>query len=136
VADITELKSKFHLSENALSGLDKAVSLGVRLSRPILNEIEDHPTRLYFHHYRTINMFLDQLAARVTNFIQSKGGLALPVLASQIVDWEKQFGLALDEERARTLYRKSENRKEGPDDHCTMCGPNFCAMKTSSQIKA
>lgn len=92
VADITAVKDKFKLPANVLKNADKAISLAVKLSGSVLEGIEDHPTRLYFHHYRTVNMFLDQLAVRVTNFIQSKGFSALPVPASQILDWEKQLG--------------------------------------------
>lgn len=71
-------------------GLDFAVSMAVRLSRSVLNEIEDKPTKLYFHHYRQANGFLDHIAMRLSNFIQAGGFNALPVPASQIVDWEKQ----------------------------------------------
>lgn len=72
------------------AGLDFAVSMAIRLSKSVLNEIEDKPTRLYFHHYRQANNLLDHVAMRVSNLIQSEGFNALPVPASQIVDWEKQ----------------------------------------------
>ncbi len=90
VADISEIKSKFSLSEKSLQNLDKAVCLGMRLSTSVLEEIADAPTRLYFHHYRTANVFLDQAAIRIANFIQAKGYSALPIPASQILDWENQ----------------------------------------------
>ncbi len=53
-------------------------------------DIFDKPTKLYFHHYRTANVFLDQIAFRITNLIQREGALALPIPASQIVDWQQQ----------------------------------------------
>lgn len=90
VADITEIKEGFLLSQESLQKLDKAVSLGVRLSQGILSEIDNSPTRLYFHHYRTVNAFLDQLALKISNHIQNKGYLALPIPASQILDWQNQ----------------------------------------------
>jgi epoxyqueuosine reductase QueG len=62
----------------------------VGLSRGVLEEIENSPTKLYFHHYRTVNAFLDQLAFKVSNYIQKKGYLALPIPASQILDWQNQ----------------------------------------------
>ncbi len=45
--------------------------------------------------------------------------------------WKDQFNLSLDPERALTFY------KEGGDydgNYCTMCGPNFCAMRLSQDI--
>lgn len=89
-ADIGKIKNNFLISSKALEKIDKAVCLGVGLSQGILGEIESAPTRLYFHHYRTANAFLDQLSFKVSSFIQKKGFLALPIPASQIVDWEKQ----------------------------------------------
>jgi len=90
VADISKIKHDFNIDKNALGGLDRAICLGVRVSAAILNEIHDHPTRLYFHHYRSLNMFLDQMALKLSNAIQDKGYLTIPIPASQIVDWQKQ----------------------------------------------
>jgi len=92
VADIKDIKHEFKFLPHLLKPLDYAVSLGVRLSAKILAEIEGHPTKLYYHHYRVINHFLDQIAFRATQFIQRKSYEALPIPASQIVDWEKQLG--------------------------------------------
>jgi len=90
VADIQSVKNSFQLSEKLLVKLDKAVCLGLRLSASVLDEISCAPTRLYFHHYRTVNASLDQTALKVANFIQNKGFNALPVPASIILDWENQ----------------------------------------------
>ncbi|MFA5349765.1 MAG: hypothetical protein WC357_00370 [Candidatus Omnitrophota bacterium] len=90
VADIRKVKKDFQLSENSLAKLDKAVCLGLRLSGSILGEISLAPTRLYFHHYRTVNACLDQVALKAANFIQRKGFQALPIPASIILDWENQ----------------------------------------------
>lgn len=90
IADISAIKKDFLLSENILKKLDKAVCLGVRLSSSILEEIINAPTRLYFHHYRTVNASLDQAALKVCNHMQNKGFLALPIPASQLVDWQNQ----------------------------------------------
>jgi epoxyqueuosine reductase QueG len=67
-----------------------AISIGKTLSESILEEITDHPTKLYFHHYRMINLFLDQLAIKVAGEIEKAGYQALPIPASQIVDWQNQ----------------------------------------------
>ncbi|MDO8662106.1 MAG: hypothetical protein Q7K98_02645 [Candidatus Omnitrophota bacterium] len=90
VADIQSVKNDFKLSENLLSELDKALCLGMRLAQSILAEISNAPTRLYFHHYRTVNAALDQAALKTANFIQNKGFRALPIPASIILDWENQ----------------------------------------------
>ncbi len=90
VADIKDIKKEFHILESLANSLDKAVCLGVRLSESALSEISDAPTRLYFHHYRTVNAYLDQTALKVCNFIQRKGFKALPIPASIILDWENQ----------------------------------------------
>jgi len=45
--------------------------------------------------------------------------------------WKDQFNLSLDPGRARQYYVESHKS----DDHfCTMCGPNFCAMRISQKL--
>lgn len=92
VADITTIKEEFFLPSEIVKGLDRAVSLAFRLSDEIIESIEDKPTRIYYHHYRQVNFFLDQTALRLSSFIQARGWRALPIPASQIIDWEKQRG--------------------------------------------
>jgi epoxyqueuosine reductase QueG len=87
IADISKIKKDFSLSKKTLDKFDKAICLGLRLSQGILEEISDAPTKLYFHHYRTVNAFLDQVALKVSSYIQKKGYLTLPIPASQILDW-------------------------------------------------
>ena len=89
VADISEIKNEFKISPKTLQNLDKAVCLGLRLSQAILSEMEEKPTKLYFHHYKIINSFLDQVALKMGNIIQKKGYSALAIPATQIIDWEK-----------------------------------------------
>ena len=56
-------------------------------------------------------------------------------------DWERQFELALDPERARQFRRDALRQTSGPDaaaakeegHFCTMCGPKFCAMRISQE---
>jgi epoxyqueuosine reductase QueG len=92
VANITNLKKDFLIATKTVEKFDAGISLAVRLSEPILEEIEDHPTKLYYHHYRQANQFLDQLAFRLSLFIQEQGYRALSIPASQIVDWQTQQG--------------------------------------------
>lgn len=46
--------------------------------------------------------------------------------------WKDQFNLSLDPERALE-YFKAGRHEDG--EYCTMCGPNFCAMKLSRDLK-
>lgn len=45
--------------------------------------------------------------------------------------WADQFNLSLDPEHALRLYRKEHNVG---GEYCTMCGPNFCAMRISHRL--
>ena len=92
VADISGLKREFLLSPEMFKNLNRGISLGVRLLDSVLEEIQDKPTKLYYHHYRQANFFLDRLAFKLASFIQSEGFLSLPIPASQVIDWEKQKG--------------------------------------------
>ena len=46
--------------------------------------------------------------------------------------WKDQFNLSLDPERALQYYKEA-NQLNGK--YCTMCGPNFCAMRISQRLK-
>lgn len=49
--------------------------------------------------------------------------------------WKDQFNLSLDPERAKSYYLESRRNAPDADDRfCTMCGPNFCAMRISQNI--
>ena len=49
--------------------------------------------------------------------------------------WKDQFNLSLDPEKARKYYMESRrDAPEADDRFCTMCGPNFCAMRISQNI--
>jgi len=56
-------------------------------------------------------------------------------------DWESQFRLSLDPERAKEYYEESRQsvqtaaESEGSEHYCTMCGPKFCAMRTTQELK-
>ena len=51
-------------------------------------------------------------------------------------DWPKQFAAALDPERAADYYRQARGCPVGEEaeHYCTMCGPKFCAMKTTADL--
>jgi epoxyqueuosine reductase QueG len=93
VADLTQTPlAIYQLDEDILTRLPFGISIGILLADTILEGIEDHPTSLYLHHYRQANYILDQIAFRVAALIQRAGGHAIPIAASQIVDWEHQRG--------------------------------------------
>lgn len=46
--------------------------------------------------------------------------------------WKDQFNLSLDPERALE-YFKAGGHQDG--EYCTMCGPNFCAMRISRDLR-
>ncbi|MFG6425287.1 phosphomethylpyrimidine synthase ThiC [Lepagella muris] len=49
--------------------------------------------------------------------------------------WKDQFNLSLDPEKAKRYYLESRRNAPDADDRfCTMCGPNFCAMRISQDI--
>lgn len=69
---------------NADTGKYKyAVSIVVRLSDGIIDEITDAPTPTYFNHYRTVNAFIDRMLLEAGLFLQSKGYSYITVAASQ-----------------------------------------------------
>ena len=45
--------------------------------------------------------------------------------------WKDQFNLSLDPVRAKQYYVESH---ESDDKFCTMCGPNFCAMRITQKV--
>jgi len=93
VADLKEVKKLkvLELQEDITSRFPYAVSMGVALCKGVMEELIDHPTLFYLHHYRQANYVLDQIAFRVSKLIEKLGGKALPIAASQIVDWENQM---------------------------------------------
>ncbi|MBQ3097126.1 MAG: phosphomethylpyrimidine synthase ThiC [Kiritimatiellae bacterium] len=52
-------------------------------------------------------------------------------------DWDRQFALCLDPERAKTRWLKTRSFMDEAhsDDHCSMCGKQFCAVRTSRRIR-
>ncbi len=91
VSNIEDLRPHFDaLPIDQTEGLSNAISIGGSVSAAVLKGCIIGPTRHYLHNYRMVNWMLDQTAAKLTGIIQTKGYNALPIPASQIVDWEKQ----------------------------------------------
>jgi phosphomethylpyrimidine synthase len=65
-------------------------------------------------------------------------------------DWDRQFELALDPDRARELRAEAVRERaqeavqapkpecpaqDGDESYCSMCGPKFCSMRISQEIE-
>lgn len=63
-----------------------AVSIVINLSTAVVEEIDTAPTHTYFHHYRTVNAFIDNVSLRVGLMLQANGYKYIPVGASQSIN--------------------------------------------------
>ncbi len=97
--DLAELAPD--LSPGITGKLQTGIALGVFLCGGVLEDITDRPTRLYLHHYRQVNYFLDRNALELGRRIESMGAGAVPVAASQTIDWTEQRGHLSHKEVAR-----------------------------------
>jgi phosphomethylpyrimidine synthase len=51
--------------------------------------------------------------------------------------WQDQFALAMDPERARSFHDETLPAEPAKTAHfCSMCGPKFCSMQISQEIRA
>ena len=50
--------------------------------------------------------------------------------------WEDQFNLGLDPDRARQYHDETMPKQAHKVAHfCSMCGPKFCSMKISQEVR-
>ncbi|CCO24467.1 hypothetical protein [Maridesulfovibrio hydrothermalis] len=89
IADTTGMAGIETRPENLLQPYPRAISIAVQLSNGIMNDVVTGPTELYSQHYQRVNSLLDDIACRVTGFIQDNGGIAIPIPASQILCKER-----------------------------------------------
>ncbi|MGB9742185.1 MAG: 4Fe-4S double cluster binding domain-containing protein [bacterium] len=91
IADMRKIKTDdFLLPEDTFRRLPCALSLAIPLSRPVLDLLPGHPDLLYEHHYRQVNFALDRIALDLTLYLQHNDYHALPIPASQVIDWQNQ----------------------------------------------
>ncbi|HUF63744.1 MAG TPA: phosphomethylpyrimidine synthase ThiC [Verrucomicrobiales bacterium] len=51
--------------------------------------------------------------------------------------WEDQFNLSLDPEKARSFHDETLPHESAKTAHfCSMCGPTFCSMKITEEVRA
>lgn len=89
VADTARLEGLETQPEGLLDAFPRALSIGVRLSDGIMDNVVDRPTPLYSSHYARVNSLLDDIGVRTSNMLQAAGAKAMPVPASQILDDER-----------------------------------------------
>lgn len=65
--------------------LPYALALVVRLSDAVVDEIDGKPTYTYFHHYRTVNAFIDRCILKAGLMLQGNGYKYIPIPASQSI---------------------------------------------------
>ncbi len=88
-----EIRETFHTQiRGAAAPLENAVAIGVRLSEPVLQTVLTAPTWTYYYHYRMVNYSLDQAGVYISGQCARRGYRALPVPASQIMDWSMLRG--------------------------------------------
>ena len=63
-----------------------AISIVIRLSDAVVDEIDGEPTHTYFHHYRTVNAFIDRLVLKTGIILQNHGYKYIPIGASQSIN--------------------------------------------------
>ena len=80
--EIAQLKEKFPF----------VVVIGYKVSYAITETLVDGPNKLYFAHYRQLNYQLDRATTIIAQWIELKGYGAVPIPASQTIDWEHQLG--------------------------------------------
>ena len=139
--------------EDGVGGLKNAMSIVIKLSNAIIDEIQDSPTHTYFNHYRTVNFFIDQCLLQAGLLLEKNGYKFITVAASQSINDEgwnyrgryshkaiaRQAGLGSIGNSALFLHKEYgtrvrlgtiftdcefENPKELPPSPCTHC--NIC----------
>lgn len=65
------------------AGFPRALSIVVRLSDAIMDEVVDKPTYTYFNHYRSVNALIDNILLRTGLMLQQAGFRYITVAASQ-----------------------------------------------------
>ena len=73
----------FSMPPDAPVGLPYAVSVVAALSDAVIDEIDGMPTYTYFHHYRTVNAYIDAALLEIGFLLQNDGYRYIPIAASQ-----------------------------------------------------
>lgn len=72
--------------ETPFENVNNAISLVFKLSDAIVDQIDSAPTHTYFHHYRTMNAYIDSVTHQLVMYLQSLGYNAAAIPASQSIE--------------------------------------------------
>lgn len=77
----------FFLLDEPCGSMSHGISIAVPLSTAVVAEVADGlcPTHSYFHHYRTVNAYLDSCMLRLGLLLGARGWRYIPVGASQSI---------------------------------------------------
>ena len=75
-----------HIPDGSFGEKTFAISIVVRLSDAVVDEITDEPTHTYFSHYRAVNAFIDRMLLQTGLLLQKYGYKYIPVAASQSIN--------------------------------------------------
>ena len=76
-------------------------------------------------------------------FVGNWPGVTVEKKEGKQFDWEKQFDLALDPEKARAMRQEAIEERNSPtplqgsrngEHFCSMCGAKFCSIRVSKEI--
>ncbi len=88
VCRIDELRKNLHPEIRKTSEkLNTAISIGVPLSKSVLDSIQNRPNMLYKAHYQQVNHILNDITFIIVSEIVKNRGEAIPIPASQYLDW-------------------------------------------------
>ncbi|MBE7028941.1 MAG: epoxyqueuosine reductase [Ruminococcaceae bacterium] len=76
---------------DSFKGFENGISFYVKMSSAILEEIYESPTYTYFHHYRTVNALIDNIALKTGIFLEKNGYSYFCVPASQTVNGHDSY---------------------------------------------
>ena len=94
VADLSPYQEEIQdLYGDAFCGLERAVSIGVRLPNMVVDEVLEHPSHTYLAYYDIANALLNQIALKTNNVLEKLSYRAYPVPASQRVGAEREGGI-------------------------------------------
>ncbi len=71
--------------EEKKMGYHYGISVIIKLSDGVLNQIKNEPTQTYFSHYRSVNRLIDSITLRLVLFLEAKGYPSIAIPASQSV---------------------------------------------------
>jgi len=83
---------------------DRGITVIIKLSDGILNQIGAEPTQTYFNHYRSVNRLIDDICLRILLALEAQGYPSVAIPASQsVADPEEPFTGAFQHKTAAVL---------------------------------